>query len=86
MERKVPGATTALFGINTNGQIAGLYQTPTLTQSFVKNGGTLIPITVPGAGGTEVRGINDLGQVVGDWGDGKVIHGFIATPSTKPAR
>jgi uncharacterized membrane protein len=83
---KVPGATTALFGINTNGQIAGIYQTPTLTQSFVKNGGRLVPINVPDALGTEVRGINDLGQVVGDWGDGKGLHEFIATPSTKPTR
>jgi uncharacterized membrane protein len=36
--------------------------------------------SVPGAIGTEVRGINEVGQIVGNWSDGLVFHGFVGTP------
>jgi len=35
--------------------------------------------SVPGAIGTEVRGINEVGQIVGNWSDGRVFHGFVGT-------
>jgi probable HAF family extracellular repeat protein len=82
---EVPGATvTAAFGISNHGQIVGtFYDGEGRAHGFVIDGGTLTQIDVPGAEGTEARGINARGQVVGDWGDGRVIYGFIATP-TRP--
>jgi len=84
----VSGATAVIAnGINAAEEITGIYDylppgaSSVVGQSFVLNKGTLLPFPdVPGAAGTEVRGINDRGQIVGDWGDGKAFHGFVATP------
>jgi probable HAF family extracellular repeat protein len=79
----MPGATvTAAFGINDRGQLVGsFYDSTGMVRGFVTDGAAFTVVDVPGAKGTEARGINAEGQIVGDWGDGRIIHGFIATPS-----
>ena len=39
-------------------------------------------IDVPGSVGTEARGINDPGQIVGDYQDANGLHGFLLSDST----
>jgi len=89
----IPGATAVIAdGINAHGEIVGIYNylppgaSSVASQSFVLDHGTfsLFP-NFPGAAGTEVRGINDRGQIVGDWGDGRMSHGFVATPVPEPS-
>jgi hypothetical protein len=41
-------------------------------------------IDVPGATSTFVSGINDVGQIVGDFFDSTGTHGFLATPTAAP--
>ena len=42
-------------------------------------------IDVPGAFGTRAHGINDAGQIVGQFFDSTIsIHGFLATPTAEP--
>jgi hypothetical protein len=76
-----PGASlTQLWGINNVGQIVG--ETAEQT-SFLFSGGVFTPITVPGAsGGTAARSINNSGQVVGSYGNGANVHGFLLVLSS----
>src|SRR5207248_1917115 len=72
------GSGSAAFGVNDRGQVVGCSYTnfcdPTNGSAFlwtpdVPNGttGSMIDLgTLPGASGSEARGINDVGQVVGD--------------------
>jgi len=75
----LPGSSgSQAYGINNAGEVVGCSYTsfcdPTSTDAFlwtpdVPNGttGNMIDLgTLPGASGSEARGINDLGQVVGD--------------------
>ena len=75
----VPGARyTAANGINTVGQVVGLFQdTQGENYGFLKDGDTYTIINVPDAVFTEPRGINDTGQIVGWFGDATVQHGFL---------
>jgi probable HAF family extracellular repeat protein len=55
---------------------------------FVESGGTYTPIVNPLAHpfGTYAYGINDLGQVVGQYfADDGIYHGFVATPVPEPS-
>jgi probable HAF family extracellular repeat protein len=81
----VPGAvSTSTYAGNVAGQIVGLYEDNigNGVHSFLKEGSIFTTLNVPftTVGTTEVRSINDSGQIVGDWGDGRVIHGFVASP------
>ncbi|MGH9638404.1 MAG: hypothetical protein ACRD72_26510, partial [Candidatus Angelobacter sp.] len=62
-----PGANlTYAFGINTAGDIAGVYvDTDGSFHGFLLSGGIYTTIDYPGARDTYVYGLNDLGQVVG---------------------
>ena len=53
---------------------------------FVDNGGVFTTIDVPEAISTIVNGINDAGQIVGDFTDSgsSTNHGFLATPLAVP--
>ncbi|HTS34399.1 MAG TPA: hypothetical protein VMH04_01940 [Candidatus Solibacter sp.] len=79
-----PGATSsALFGINEHGEIAGSCQcNDGANHSFVLSDGLFTIVSYPVSEAiTKARGINDRDEVVGYYQttDG-VIHGFIATP------
>ena len=67
--------TTLSFGINNKGRIVGTYTTAEGEYGYSYADGTFITIAVPGAvlgkaKGTQVHGINDLGQVVGFFNKG----------------
>jgi uncharacterized membrane protein len=72
----VPGSIfgTVARGINSQGDIAGDYFGG---HGFVLSGGNYNRFDEPGGFYTEVYGINDAGQIVGDDGKG----GFVATPA-----
>lgn len=87
------GFNTEARGINASGEIAGFYQTDTTCvegpvdirylpschkHGFTYANGTYTTVDVPGAVSTVVNGLNDLGDLVGDYTnpDGS-IHGFL---------
>jgi len=81
----VPSASlTAAHGINSAGQISGTFLGDgKVAHGFVRSCASVSVIDVPGATApnyTQVRGINDLGQVVGRFDDSAGTHGFVATP------
>ncbi len=83
----VPGWENTLPGdINNLGEIAGTVNNGfTNTAGFFRraNGDTVV-FNPPGAVEVEVFGLNDLGQVVGEYADaGGNRHGFIANPAVK---
>jgi hypothetical protein len=50
------------------------------------SGGSYSGIDVPGSYYTLVYGINDLGQIVGEYADfNGNAHGFVATPTPEPS-
>ena len=66
-----------LRGINNVGQVVG--------STFVYTNGTFTTINVPGSTETSVDGINDAGQIVGNYVDNEDhLHGFVATPIPVP--
>jgi len=76
-----PGSTsTNFYGINASGDIVGIVESSSGPSSFLKRKDQYIPIHVPSAMGTEARGINNAHEIVGDWGDGRTFHGFVASP------
>ncbi|HLJ96721.1 MAG TPA: hypothetical protein VKU02_26345 [Gemmataceae bacterium] len=53
--------------------------------SFLYTGGTYIALDFPGAVQTDAYGINNAGQIVGDYTDlERRQHGFLGTPSLAP--
>lgn len=79
---------TVATGINAGGQIVGTYDAGPLMggfHGFIYNpngGGTYSTLDVPGAISTQVFGINNLGLIVGIYGDaGAGEHGFIYNPN-----
>jgi probable HAF family extracellular repeat protein len=79
----VPGASvTAPRGINSQGNVVGLWYNNSngqsaIIQGFLWKDGTYTTIDVPGGfGGTFASGINDQGEIVGGYYDGKE-HGFL---------
>jgi probable HAF family extracellular repeat protein len=66
------------YGINTQGQIVGLFE----SSGFLLSGGTFTTIHVPDSPNITAYGINDRGQIVGDYVDASGgVHAFVATPT-----
>lgn len=64
--------------VNNAGVVSGFYVTPTLTIGFLLHGTTLTPINFPGSNNSQALGLNNAGQIVGDYVDaGGVMHGFV---------
>lgn len=75
----VPGSTsTSPRGINSNGDVAGYYQTSSGVFGFLLSGGNYTTISCAAATtGTFVSGINDNGVMVGYYGTDYRNYGFI---------
>lgn len=76
---------TVPTGINDDGVIVGYTEgSPTVMEpieSFVYDNGIFETVDFPGMPQTTVRGINAVGQLVGDYVDTNGVgHGFLATP------
>lgn len=73
--------STALNGINENGTLmVGQHGGRGVPEGFLWNGNFFIPLRDPfaGNGGTNAKGVNDSGQVVGYYSDaGGRFHGFL---------
>ena len=66
-----------LMGINDSGELVGTG--PSDSGGFSYNNGIYTPIIVPGSSYTAAIGINNFGQIVGDYspsGGGPVSYGF----------
>ncbi|HKO05508.1 MAG TPA: hypothetical protein VJW51_12200 [Candidatus Acidoferrales bacterium] len=71
------GGYTEANGINNSGTIAGR-DLGTVFQGFLFSNGSYTYFDVPGATNTSLFGINNLGDIVGDYIDaGGVQHGFV---------
>jgi probable HAF family extracellular repeat protein len=78
------GGQTFAEGINARGDIVGycLGCGGGGYEGFVYHDGVYAYFTVPGATFTSAYGINDLGEIVGNYDDiNGVQHGFLATPT-----
>lgn len=80
---KTPRVNTYPTGINNKGVIAGNYwpanTTTNIDDGFVYSNGTFTTVDYPAATASSVNGINDAGDLVGNWFDSKgVSHGFVA--------
>jgi probable HAF family extracellular repeat protein len=76
-----PGAAvTYPQGVNGGGQLGGQYTNPNGNgQAFVSLAGSLLTVTIPGAVSASILGINDRGQVCGNFIDAnQVHHGYVA--------
>lgn len=82
----LPGSVD-IATINNVGQIAGSFVDGTGSHGFVLTGSDLTIIDVPGASNTQIYGINDFGEVVGNWNVNGVTgsHGFVAVSTPEPA-
>jgi hypothetical protein len=61
------------------GLIVGLYfDLASVLGGFANIGGTFSNVDFPGASATQVIGVNDAGQMVGDYFDGTGEHGFVS--------
>src|SRR2546426_12807716 len=73
-----PGATsTQPWGINTRGDIVGLYVSGGVTHGFLLSTGQYNTVDFPDATGTEVYAINPQGDVGGVYTFAGVRHGFV---------
>jgi uncharacterized membrane protein len=76
----VPGAqASAAEGINTGGQIVGLYVDSSSTlHGFLDTAGSFTNIDFPGGTASLARSINDSGEIVGAYADTNgAAHGFL---------
>ncbi len=76
---RVPGSTGSLLtGINTTGEIVGIYFDLSGNQhGFLDNAGTFTTLDIGGGGTTTPFDINDSGEIVGYYTDtSSVSHGF----------
>jgi len=76
-----PGATvTYPQAVNGGGQLGGQYTNPSGNgQPFVSLASSLLTVTIPGAISASILGINDRGQVCGNFIDAnQVHHGYVA--------
>lgn len=76
---------TEVTGINDAGTMAGFMRDQSGPHSFVDVNGTFTLVDFPGSASTYVYGINNAGQLVGNYNlpDG-ASHGFLATPVPTP--
>jgi len=58
---------TVAEGVNTSGDVVGVYNFPGFVGAFLYHDGACIDISIPGAVRTDAWGINDRGDVVGDY-------------------
>lgn len=75
-----PNGSSEAFGINSSGVVVGVYGVAgpfTENQGYSLAGGVYTTINVPGASLTRAVGINDSGQIVGDYQDSKGFHGYL---------
>jgi uncharacterized membrane protein len=79
----VPGAiVTIILAVNDRGDLGGVWANDTEVHMFLVRNGHLSSFDVPVAGVTvdEIRGMNDLGQLVGYYEDSNGIdHGYVWT-------
>ena len=61
--------TTVLYSVNSNGAIVGRYGVSQHFQAFSYDHGVFHDIAPPNAGASAAYGINDLGQIAGDFLD-----------------
>jgi probable HAF family extracellular repeat protein len=74
----VGGNFTVPNAINDRGEIVGVYQDAIPGEhSFLFKAGKYETLVYPGAKETGAQGINNSGQVVGDFPDPKGTHGFV---------
>jgi hypothetical protein len=82
-----PGATnTSAGGINDSGMITGTYYLSGQSEGhgYLLSGGVFTTIDFPGAVpsiASGANGINNSGQIVGNYGPALTSHGYLATPS-----
>jgi hypothetical protein len=80
----VPGSSYSNpYAINSAGDVVGFFLDAAGSHGFVLSKGVYTTLDYPGAvpGTTGASGINDFGEVVGDYTDANgALHGFIATP------
>jgi uncharacterized membrane protein len=72
------GVSTWCEGINDNGDIVGWYIAPgnANPQGFLMQGGVFTTLSFPGATSTSPYGINNAGEIVGEYSTGVGVHGF----------
>ncbi len=85
---------TSAHAINNLGQIVGSYWDGNRNEGFLLTGSTYVTITYPGASGSYcldgsicislnvATGINDMGQIVGDYTADNALHGYVFTGGT----
>ena len=76
---------TAPYAINKKGTIVGIYQLPQdgTNHGFILDNGTYTQVDFPGAVSTDLNGINDSGDIVGDYtSDGSTYHCFLLRAGT----
>jgi hypothetical protein len=69
-------AGTIVWGISSNGILAGAYAANSVSHGFVDTGGSFTTIDAPGASLTQARGVNAAGTVVGDFYNGVGAVGY----------
>jgi uncharacterized membrane protein len=82
--RILPTTSTVAKGINNLGTVIGVYGDAVTFKSHgfqrLADGTLIYPFDFPGAEATFPLGINDSGEIVGNWSDGAVDHGFVFEP------
>jgi probable HAF family extracellular repeat protein len=72
---------TRASGINSQGQIVGVFTTGTIGGGFLWDNGVATPIDFPSLPNNgfivDVSGINARGQIVGEFIDDGGVHGFL---------
>jgi hypothetical protein len=69
-------------GVNASGEVVGFYQygvsgTTPLFSAFTDIAGAINSFQFPGSVNTQALGVNNLGEIVGDYILGGVMHGFL---------
>jgi len=64
-------------GINKDGTVVGQYYTNTHHGFLRTSSGQILTIDPSGSVDTDLTGINDQGEIGGDFSDGKTRHGFV---------
>ncbi len=82
-----PGAThTVARGVNTNAVVVGYYDDAAGRHGFIYSNGVYTGVDYPGATTeTQILGINNLGQFVGDYVNSNGTFGFLASQTPEPS-